>query len=263
MLDTYTSPDGNRFGAFIFNDTIRVNITVDWDWVSENVDFLLANYDSIIAIGDGLGLISGNSSNILDNVLQDFNFDVGSLFPNIGNNLTGDDISGAVVDFVEGIFGNQSSVTLGNTTITEDDILEFLDRVFNSTAFTNATAGGISINVTTIDGTISFDSIGVVNGTIVISGATLTINGVTLELGDITLTTEQIQTALPDGTITYSLLVPAEYTVMHNSSSPHGVGAFIEELTTSAFKVRLGLLLTFCSIHLQISLTFLSLSLAC
>jgi hypothetical protein len=56
-------------------------------------------------------------------------------------------------------------------------------------------------------------------------------------LGNLTLTTEQIQNALPDRTITYTLLIPAEYSVMHNSSSPHGVAAFIEELNSAAFKV--------------------------
>ena len=222
----------------MFDDSIQLNVTVDWEWVSENVGFLLENGDLIIGIAETFGLGDTNSSsNIIEDVLQDFSFDLETLFPDLGDdNVTTNDISDAISDLVEGALGNQTTVLIGNTTL---NIMDLLDQIFNSTAFLNATSGVNGVNGTSVEGQLSFNSLEFVNNTIVLRDVTLAINDVSVDIGDVTLTEAQLQAVLPSGTITYTLFVPAEYSVMHNSSSPHGVGAFIGELTAAAFSVSL------------------------
>ena len=209
----------------MFDDTITANLTVDWDWVSENVDSILDIADTMM---EGM-----EDTDALQDFVQDFNINVNSLLGT--GNLTTDEISDAVLTQVDGLFGNETSITIGNNTFTEEDILQLLRQAMNSTAFINATrdAGG------TMDVSAAFSHFDIVNGTVVLKGVTVTINGVTIELGDLTLTEQQIQELLPQGVVTYSLAIPAEYSVMHNTSSPHGVGAFLGELTAAAWKVSL------------------------
>lgn len=96
------------------------------------------------------------------------------------------------------------------------------------------------LNITNgeIEGSFHVDSFQVVDGKIVLVGVTIEINNITIiDLGNITLTNVQLASLLPNSTITYTIRIPSPYSILHNTSSPHGVAAFLGELNAAVFEV--------------------------
>ena len=81
-------------------------------------------------------------------------------------------------------------------------------------------------------GTISYDP---TTFAIVLSNTTISNNGVDIDLGTISISIYEILPFLPDETIGYTIYVDTDYTIMHNTSSPHAAGAFNGELLSAAF----------------------------
>jgi hypothetical protein len=207
----------------VWNDTLTLNLTVDWEWVKDNLDIILSNSSEVAMLfgfdpsnidippfeatlsgpqflelldqssllsSDFLGDLQVNGVNAteLTNIIEDFlNISLGNVFQNIS------------IDGVLFPFSNETSVTI---------------RVYNSTF--NALTNVISIS----NANLEFSD-----------GTVLTISAV-----DITLTNATLASLLPSGTERYFIPIDSPYTVMHNSSSPHAIASAFGELTAAAFQ---------------------------
>ena len=202
MLSTYSAPEGDRFGGYVYNDTITLNVTVDWIWVQDNIDLLLNNSASILPLlDDVLDISIGNNS-------ASFDFNISSSSP-------------FVVNALDAIFGNESYVVVNNVTLYRTNVTDFIDE--NEDILVGE------------GGELSFDSIEVGDGEIVVVGVEIVINNNTINLGNFSLTAGDLVVLLPNQTISYSSTIASNYSVLQNSTSPHAVGVFISELVTAAF----------------------------
>jgi hypothetical protein len=236
MLETYSNPGGDRFGAYVFADQITANVTVDWMWVGENLDLLLNNSDSILSLLEETGVVPSDLN------LNDLRLDPQLLLNLLNISSAGGlqfNLTEAIRNFADLLFGNEtnanSTLTLFNQTFTESDLIDALDSLLlprNSSSL-------LLFNVTQLleGGALEIQSIQIENGEVQLIGVTLVINNRTLELGNVTLATEQLQSLLPNSTETYSFQIPSPYSILHNTSSPHAVGAFLGELTAAMFQV--------------------------
>ena len=206
MLETYNTPEGDRFGGYVFEDLINVNVTVEWLWVQDNLGLLLNNSDLLLPLLEGFNLTNININ------------DGNSTF------LTGLNISSTspvVDDALDAIFGNDTSVVFNNITIYRSNITDIID--------------GSDEFVIGDGGDVTYDSIKIVNGDIVLVGVEIVLNNNTIDLGNVTIDQETLALLLPNETITYNTQVATDYSVLQNSTSPHAVGVFISELVTAAF----------------------------
>lgn len=238
MLETYSDPGGDRFGAYVFGDQITANLTVNWLWIGENLELLLNNSDSIISLLEETGVVSDLNLNDLISIDQRLDSQIILDFLDIsdGQQLN---LTEAIRTFADLLFGDESSlnatITLFNQTFTESELIDALDSLLlprNSSSL-------IRINTTQLEASVAIHSIQIVNGEVKLIGVTLEINNRTLELGNVTLTSNQLQSLLPNTTETYSFQIPSSYSILHNTSSPHAIGAFLGELTAAMFQVKI------------------------
>ena len=209
MLDTYTTFKGQRFGGYVYDDAIDVNVTVEWKWVRDNMPFLLNNFDLLSPFFDfnSFNLVLGNSTFLAD-------LNLTSTTPAVDNAL-------------DAIFGNATFITINNVTIFRSNITDFIDDS------DNLSVGGD-------DSEFSYDSIKVVDGDIVLVGVELVFNNNTFSIGNVTIAAEDVNSFLPNSTISYATVIRTEYSVLQNSTSPHAVGVFISELMSAAFSACTG-----------------------
>jgi len=208
MLKTYTNPHGQRFGGYVYDDEISVNVTVEWLWVRDNMPFLLENFDLFGPFLDGLDINNFN-----------FNFGNNSFIADLNITST----TPAVENALDAIFGNETYIVFNNFTIYRANITDFIDD-----------NGDFSVDGG-VDGDISFDSLKVVDGDIVLVDLEVTFNNDTFDVGNVTISAADFNSLLPNETISYTTAIPTEYSVLQNSTSPHAVGVFISELLSAAF----------------------------
>lgn len=253
MLDTYSKPHGNRFGSYVFDDEIHTNITVEWNWVQENFDLILNNSNTIINVLDGLGFLPDNFD--LKNLLslnQTFDIDIPNIILNNLNISSNDgtvNITQVINNIVDNLFDNSTNIKFLNQTFDEEDIRDFLESLLipqNSSSILNITNGKL-------DGEVHVQSIKFIDGKVTLIGVTVEVNGVTvIDVGNVTLTGDQLRLLLPNTTETYTFTIPSPYSILHNTSSPHSIGAFIGELNSAVFEVNHLLIYIFFLIYLKL-----------
>ena len=216
-------PSGRRLGAIVFEDELQMKLEVDWLWVKKNLGFFLEN------------------ANLLE-----------SLLPSIG--LSGDYFSKPQTihipaSFISG-FLKQQKVNPSNTA----------DRLSNFKNLIRATSRAANLNISAVNvflNSTEFNSLnitGAVDGnskqsaTIQFEGLDSDRRGVTLHkvkvesrgekanIGDLQLKASVIRSFLPDHSIEYIVYVPSSVTVLHNSTSPHGIAAFRGEVVSAAWQ---------------------------
>lgn len=185
----------NRYGAFVFRDSIPLNLTVDWDWVRENIEPILENTELINELLETSGFNVSIGDFLVDN-LDSFELNVTELFSN-----------NTAFDSVEGFLEDQFNITLSDTQVGD---IEDID------------VGSITYNETSNEFTLF--------------NVTLLIAGVEVSVGQLTVSSDVLLDALPEGRERYFFDLPSPYTVMHNSSSPHGMAAFQGELIQALFR---------------------------
>jgi ATP-binding cassette subfamily A (ABC1) protein 2 len=189
----------NRLGAYVFGDRIPLQVSVDWAWVAA----------SLGSLNGTLAAIPGAEGTIND-------FLAAELSP-LQFNLT--DVTGPqslAFDTLEQIVQSAFNISLVDT--------------FNLTNLVNTTL--------TPSGSVSVASVryNAAANTFVLRDVTVTIQGVTLDGGNAVVPAAQFALFLPQGTGTYTIPLPSRYTIMHNTTSPHGVAAFYSELVATAFR---------------------------
>ncbi len=210
LLDPLSFVD-DRYGAFLFGDSIPLHLTVDWVWVKENINNL---NDTIAAIPGAEDAVNS----LLADVAPDLNLQFNQTLPLAALNISS--LNDANLDALTESLFNISISSLFNVSI---------NSLFNLTAIdlSQSAVGSISADGVIYDApTNSFE----------LQNVTLTLNNVTTELGSVTVPASVFAQFLPDTVEAYDIPIPSQYTIMHNSTSPHGAAAFYGELIETVFQ---------------------------
>lgn len=230
LLDTYGTSNSDRFGSYVFNDQITVNITANWTWIGDNLESILSNQASIESALQTFGILDEDET-LVDLVNSNgAAIDIVSLLPIPFTTLNATLVENQVDNFIENLFGNNTSITIQNQTVYKDDLIDFVDELI----FNNTINGTLSLTNVTIEATV--DRIIYVNDSIVLVDVTLIINNQSISIGNVTITIDQLISLLPIGIVNYVVYLPSPYTVLHNSTSPHGIAAFMGETVAAAFQ---------------------------
>jgi hypothetical protein len=132
---------------------------------------------------------------------------------------------------------NFSSLSYTNFSLVTNQplVTNFLqNNVFSAIALQVLNLTNISANDSLVEASkLSYDPS---TYSIILTDTTITSNGVVTNVGTISVPILSILPFLPDTSIAYDVLLNSDYTVMHNTTSPHAVGAFNGELLGAAFQ---------------------------
>jgi ABC-type Na+ transport system ATPase subunit NatA len=186
----------DRLGAYVFGDVLSIDLSLNWEWVKNNLN----------GLGDTIDTIPG-AEDAINNFLADN-------LPPLELNVT---------DFV------------GPTNVNFNQLNDFLETTFNVSlpGIFNLTSFNVTPTGTASVGSVTYNA---ADNTFLLSDVTVEINGNTVDLGDTTVSADQFALFLPDGIGLYEFALPSKYTVMHNTTSPHGIAAFYSELVATAFQ---------------------------
>lgn len=211
----------NRYGAYLFDDRIPFNITVDWDWVKLNADFILQNEELINNLAEVFGFNATIDSLLVDNL--NLNVDLISLLElinataNIDNNFN---------NFIATPINDNFNLSIGNNF---GDVLDFLEETLNFTASANNVDAVIRI------GSISYDpnrnTIRLFNISVVSTDTNLQ-----LDINEVDLGLRNLTQLLPTGSESYLFDLESKKTVLFNSSSPHGAAIFQGEMVGAQYQ---------------------------
>lgn len=215
LLDRVTFED-QRYGAMIFDDSIPFHITVDWDWVAvqlNNTGNIGNRTNNLLmsVFGEDYSYTVSNNSLLLFNFTQTVNITQGIVLLDNLFNLT-----------TTNLYANVTSV-LNRNNITWDQLSNVTNTALVALlAQTGSGDSTIEINRNGITLTLSTNLTGVPDVTQVVAW------------DDITFTT--VAPFLPTSVQSYNFSLPAAYSVLHNSTSPHALAAWHGELTEAAFQ---------------------------
>lgn len=261
LLSTIEQPHATRNGAYVFQDEVSLDLAVDWnalkDLLVETVNggtgfngFLaVAGYNLQTGIPiSGYPIHIQNLSSILTPsqinaiLLQQLGLSSNATVFTFPFNTS---ISSAVAR-VDGLVGNN---TLGHqiVTLVNNTLNNAMNSTFNGVRIqnqqitiniTSALTNFINrLNITSIDA--SAESVSVPgDGTLDFHNVHLVINGnAPINLPLVVIPLNNVLAYLPQDPAAkdYPLAVPNTYTIVHNSSSPHGFAALRGELLLAAF----------------------------
>jgi ABC-type multidrug transport system ATPase subunit len=227
----------NRYGGYVYDDAIKANITLDWNFIKDQLE---ANMNSSLTseliktaaltfIGENTTINLGNFQIFNGNTIQ-FNLTALENFFENRFNSSG---------LIESIFGNQTVFEFG------------LPSFFNASTFTlnltNSQLNGQiadfieglpkSLNLTLPNATINLSIEIEKNGIDLIAKSPFLPNNTTeLFIPWKNITYSLIKPFLPSGVHSYVFRIPSVVTIMHNSSSPHGLAAWQGELIESIYQ---------------------------
>jgi ABC-type multidrug transport system ATPase subunit len=204
-LNTIDAAPKDRLGSLIFDDNIRFNVTVNWNYVKHNFVYIRSlAFDVLLAFGynasQGISLTEFNIPAIKTSLPTNFNY---TDIENIINNLL-----------------NISSFNLDDNILPDGSVVS--GTISASTIQFDKSGEGFTLSdlILTLD---------IQNGN--------TTNQVQIdETGSIVVTNEEVVALLPDGVQSYVFGLPSPYTIMHNSSSPHAIALYHGQLMESSFR---------------------------
>eukprot|EP01038_Epipyxis_sp_PR26KG_P012006 gene12006-16074_t len=219
--------EDSRYGAYVFDDIVPVNITIDWNWVKNNLNIILQNQNTITSILNGFQIKLPLSGFTLSGQSLQLNI------PTFNN-------TNALTDQLISIINNQFNLNITSA----QGLINYLDNQFNISIPVNITnilnnlnnnnltnlINNNNFKVTVGIGSFSFNST-----TDIITFNNVTINGVSIPIS-ISIPLVNVTNLLPNGVQMYEINVQSKYTVMHNSTCAHGALAFGSELIQTAFK---------------------------
>ena len=254
----------DRMGAYVYQDSVPLNLTVDWNWLSEE-----QNYELVAQLLDAFGLNPQRllSSEVVEDLLPSFGvplspiaLDALDLLSSEGGSssiISASDLAGVLQDLGLNITDAQASSALQalgvNTTSSADPLgdlaLLLLSGSVNATALEDSLEA-LGLNVTMLS-IINDDNLALL---LALSSNITTTDifnslGFNLTVGELDgidlldLSTRDLFQLLfatglaPSGVTSTQLSIPSPYTVMHNSSSPHAAAAFNGHLIATAFQV--------------------------
>jgi ABC-type multidrug transport system ATPase subunit len=217
-------PSDRRLGAIVFNDKLLVKFDVDWAWIKNNLRFILSNTEIIDFALSSFGVPNDRKkrqsyvipSSVITGILQPRrkNAPVVSTAKDKQN----------LKDFIRSV-GDIAKVDTGA-----------VDQLFNSSIFDSFNASGYYDAGSQQSVTISFNSVDSNSQGITLKNLRVKTNSKRIKVGDVRLTDAQIRFFLPDHIIEYEIKFPVPVTVMHNSTSAHGIAAFRGEVISAAWQ---------------------------
>ena len=217
-------PPDRRLGAIVFEDTLLVKFDVNWQWIKDNLRFLLSNTELQDFVLASFGIREQRDkrrsfvipSHVISGILRPRrkNAEIVST-SNDKKNLK---------DFIRSV-GDVAKVDTGA-----------IDQLFNSSIFDSFNASGYYDVGSQQSVTISFRGVDSNSQGITVKSVNVKTNKKRIKLGDLRVTDTQIRYFLPDHIIEYEMNFPVPVTVMHNSTSGHGIAAFRGEVISAAWQ---------------------------
>lgn len=246
MIEKYYTGYGSENGAYIFSDTVDVEFNVDWVQLKALLQSEAFSQLLLSTFGENITLASNIQLPLNSPYL----------------NLTSP--SSAAASLVGNLFGNLSIISLNGISVQKSSVEALIPRAISNTTIINALASilgngtiifnGISLSanstIKAVDRIISALSNSSESGTVSIGSIVYEVkpqvfvaNDVSLQLstvgvvpvGEVQVPLSTVLRSFPNHEVTYNLPVSNAYTVMHNSTSPHGAAAFRGELVRTAF----------------------------
>jgi hypothetical protein len=228
-----------KFGAFVFNDTVPMNVTVDWMWVAEFGTNLLNGGDySIDALIEYLNSHYFPYQHTRSHVQLAYMMD----------STDSTDSTGPLsIEFVSMV------LKLLNVPYNASALTQVVESMANSGTENEAQAAAARShfrrlvdydNYTDVDIEMTIKRIlysAAMNHSITLEDIYFTIfpatgPSKTVEFGNLTVPMATALLVLPSTVIPYHFNIQSAYTVLHNSSSPHGVAIFNAELKSAYFR---------------------------
>lgn len=172
----------SRYGAFQYNDSLALNLTINWPWVKANLPFILYNQALIEGAAALLGLPLSLSGSLLSNVNTTIqlpaNTNLTALFLGLGQGpATGNATQAAL-----------TSALGRNTTATLTALLTPPGGAANANSSQQATVTASTVSYSPLDGTVR------------LTGVTLRSGNASVSLGNVSLPAETAVAFLPTGT---------------------------------------------------------------
>lgn len=213
MLNNFKSPS---YGHFVINDSVRLNVSVNWDWVKAHFITIVKNRVLISQLARSAGIPVPSNSLLAGNIFLE-----GRLFPN----QTVQRIAvNALLDSV--VLPRNSSSRLQSLFKNASSIVR--------TASNDYPLGGSPTSFSS--NSIIFPPPPTPNNTIIFTDVKLTVSNITFDLGNVSVDLTTFIQSLPGGNSYFDVDVPTPYTIMHNTSSPHAINLWNGELTESVFQ---------------------------
>lgn len=222
-------------GSYVFNDTISVNLTLDWEWVRANQDQLLGNTEIITQLFGLFAispfrlppasrrLFSSTHENQERSYAMSYIFDGGVFdYNKFAEVLDHEHVDDSVTIILLSIFKNFHS----NPYKYVDADLRML--INSSLAMYANGAMSVPVLFTGFSGNLIPNQLEMLN-------VKMQFDHATHDIGNVMIQSNVFSALFPDGKQTYSIIAPSMLTVMHNSSSAHATGIFDGELMRSLF----------------------------
>jgi hypothetical protein len=261
MLDTYNTNRKNRWGAFVCDDKIPTDVTVDWGAVNDLIPAILTSLASAPAatLAVELALVANSPYSVGPAVVpvasvqaacEAFVTDSSSalfvpcavidlLAFDLEGGVTADDVAAAVLNVTStGGGGGLIAALLDtlNSTAAFDREAALAALLSASGLFPNGTLALVTSNGTTVS--LPRAELGVKGVDVADDGSSVAFTGVTVALGDnttlavgnVTLTVAQLQDVVEalfgNGIELYTFATQTSLTVAHNASSWHALWLF-------------------------------------
>lgn len=230
LLRTFKTPHLDRYASLLTNNTIPLNVTVDFTWVKDNLPFFL----TLPQFSDFLSHTIGSRSFQFSESTTKFESQLNKFL--LGNSFNISLFQSVTIqqDNVTNALG--LNVTLINQLLLQGNITA-IEQLLNSAILAQT-------NASTVSGQFSFTKVvyDPTTNSFILEGVEVTIDApiipiaVVIPLNNVTVSVAQLLSFLPDGRQFYRTSIPVPYTVMHNSTSPHGVAMFNGELRAAYFE---------------------------
>ena len=220
LAKKFPSPN-RRLGAIVYKDTVEVKFNVDYNWIKDNLAFLLSNTDFLQFILSILKIdIRGPQRvEIPSYVINGLIKRQKSAVPVSGENQK-EDLKQYIRDVGSAANLNSSVINrILNSTVVND---------FNYTKATDVTFGR-SV-------TVGFNGIDANSRGITFREFYVDDRGQKLEVGTFRLSRRRIRSLLPGRILEYVFMVPVPVTIMHNTTSAHGIAAYRGEVVAAAWQ---------------------------
>ena len=216
-------PSGRRLGAIVFEDKLQVKLEIEWSWVKTNLGFFLENANLLESLLPSVGLKEDYFTNTQT-------IHVPASF--ISAFLVQQKVDPSYPTSRQSDFKNLIRATSRAANLNISAVNIFL----NSTDFNSLNITGVYDANSKQSATIKFKGIDSSRKGITVHKVRVRTRGERFYIGDLTLKTSLIRSLLPDHLIEYVVYVPSAVTVLHNTTSPHGIAAFRGEVVSAAWQ---------------------------
>lgn len=233
-------------GSYVFNDTVLVSLTIDWEWVSENLDAILDNADLIAQLQGNFDRIpfrlTGAGARRLSRINE---------FSGI-NEVVKHIFSGGSFDFqkFKDVLTREEDVGFEKVSARNQFLLASFEKFHEHSVDQFGKDLKALVEKTLLLCTSEIESAAVLISSFSFekTADVMTLRNLQLQfneeesdnrffIGNTAIPLSVILAILPEGIGTYDVIIPSVLTLMHNSSSAHATALFDGEVVRSLFDI--------------------------